>query len=255
MKILTTKSFDDLVSFYELEKYLNYYKLYNESEYINSYHGYEHVKKIICSINELFKTPEYFNKLTFNDVKILMIAAIFHDFNYLGIEKRIVDYDALNIESAITAFNRYVEFSNDLFVKYNEEAIRKIIKDSEYPKCLNIELSELSKFFIMCDHSMIIHKGYNFMAFAFSINEFGNTSKYEIIEGALEYIKKVKFDNEYFQNIWDFNKKDIIKGFSDFLNIIFYTYETLTYEELLDRFFYFHEYNSKNIGNVYFELV
>lgn len=255
MDLLNTKNFNDIVHFYDLERYISYFKLYNKSEYINSYHGYEHVKKIICSINELFNNSDYYYIFKYNDIKTLMIAAIFHDFNYIGIDKTIKNYDFFNVNRAINSFEYFIDFIDDSFAKKNSEKIKNIILNSEYPKCMNSKLDNHSKFFILCDHSMIIHKGYNYMGLAFSINEYKNTNITEVLKCSFEYIKNVHFKEKYFQDIWLYNKEQISNNFIKFVDDFFYNKHELTHKELVSRFNLFQKHAAKKTGNDYFEII
>lgn len=226
--LLNTQKFETLVKFYKLEDYLIYYKLYNKSKYINSYHGYEHSKKIICSLYELTKDYEY----SYSEIRTLMISAIFHDFNYIGVDKNNKNYDEINVRNSEKEYCRYCNFKNEVL----SLGISKIILDSEYPKCMNIELDEISKVFITCDHSMIIHEGYNYVGLMFSLNEYGCTSPDEIVDGAHQYMNKVHFMFDKFQNIWETNKDNIRLGFENYIEYIFKTssLSTLSFEAIKD---------------------
>ena len=220
--LLNTSKFNLIVDYFKLSDVLNYYKLFNESPYRNSYHGYMHVMKFICSLFELSKTS-YFNT-TYSQLRCMMIAAIFHDFNYIAYDANNVDYDKLNIEAALEAFKAYMAFqstdANMAISSCSADFILKLIADTEYPKCMKVKLDRLSNIFVECDHSMIIHKNYHIQSFQFQINEFKQTvntkeSIFNIRDSIKNYLNSVHFESPLFLNIFNKNKQDIIKLLDD----------------------------------------
>lgn len=213
MDLLNTLKFDDIVTFFNLHSYLNYYKLYNTSKYINSYHGYEHVKRLICSIHELTKSDFSLIK---SEIRELMIAAIFHDFNYVGVDFTNPNYDHINIISAKEAFNNFCIFTNEGNEPFRKK-IESYIVNTEYPICFSKSLSYHDKILLAADHSMIIYDGYNYMGLMFSVNECLITDLNQIINNAKKYILNASLPNEYFQSILDEHRSDIMCGFEEFV--------------------------------------
>ena len=213
MELLNTRKFNDIVKFYDLEKEILYYKLYNSSKYKNSYHGWEHVKRVICSIFELVKEKDWSHKIPKN----LMTAAIFHDFNYVEISEN-PNYDSININSAVAGYNRYLQNCRT-YPDFDIDVVRNLIFCSEYPACMKMDLSNIEKVFVECDHSMVIHEGYEYMAFLFNLNEGRLSDADKIKENLMTYLTKIKYSEPLFQAIWEDNKDDIIKNCQNFINI------------------------------------
>jgi len=215
-QLLNTFKFEDLVDFYDLEKEILYFKLYNKSPFINSYHGWEHVKRIICSIHEISKI----NKLPHISIKNLMTAGIFHDFDYIGAlpaaDENEKTYDSKNIQAAINAYNTYLNNCRK-YPDFDVEVVRQLILASEYPKCLDASnLNLLESLFIDCDRSMLIHDGYQYMCVLFCVNECNMDDQKEIQKKCLNYLNVLKFNNEHFQRILDQNKNEIEENIVQF---------------------------------------
>lgn len=219
LNLLTTDHFENIINLFDLKPYIDYYKLYNFSHYINSYHGFEHVKRVICSIYELSKPKVNTNVLNKEEIKELMVAAIFHDFNYIGVNHTNPEYDHQNVIEAVRSFQIFCRFSNlvNSEQKLFCDNVENYILKTEYPKCFSIFLTEKEKILLAADHSMIIYQNYEYMALMFSINECRLTQKDEIIENAKKYISNANLPNEYFQEILENNRKKIISKFEGFV--------------------------------------
>ena len=174
----TASKFDDIITCFELEQTLAYYKLFNNSEYRNAYHGYMHVRNMMNSIHDFCKSYP----LAFLLERNLLIAAIFHDFNYVGVDKTDANYDQKNIDAAVAGWNRYVENVEFKYKKYHDPFVRKLILTTRYPNPHVIDVSEelyaiygyehkwtkdISEFITQvindCDHSMPLYRNYLFL--------------------------------------------------------------------------------------------
>lgn len=235
MIVFNETKFENIIKYYNLENYLNYFKLFNKSKYINSYHGYEHVKRFIYS---LFLT--LYNERSYDELRTLMVAAIFHDFGYLGSFSDSIEesFDIKNIEVALEAvsdahYNKRLHFDVDL------NTVKNLIIASEYPKCNYIELSGNSKHFVDCDHSMLLYTTYPFMGLMFFYNELGMRSCEDNFEEKVNsYFDSVKFHNQIFSNMYNKNKEKIVNTYIDFIksHIKSYGYDILNDNILADYY-------------------
>lgn len=214
MIIFNEKKFTDIVDFYQLKDYLVYFKLFNKSKYINSYHGYEHVKRFIYSLFLLLH-----DKRSYDELRTMMVAAIFHDFNYIGSFNSKIEepFDIENINAAIEAVDD-AHYNKKLKFNVNLNQVKNLIKISEYPKCNHIELYDNAKFFIDCDHSMLLYSTYEFMGLLFYYNELGMRKCNDDFENIVDsYFDSIKFHSDLFMNMYNENKKDITKRYKAFI--------------------------------------
>lgn len=206
-KLLNTDHFETIVSHYQLEHALEHFKLFNMSKYINSYHGYEHAKKLICSLHYLTQRHVDMQNLKWNTVRNMMIAAVFHDFNYVGTDFSNPEYDTINVTEAIRAFSKYFQEIKTSKHELSEDAgefIMDLILDTNYPKCMDGNISKLSKIFVACDHSMVLYENYAPHGCYFCYNECGIHEYSDAVpKNADSYFSKLKFSVPEFQAIWD----------------------------------------------------
>jgi hypothetical protein len=225
--ILSNTQFYDLVTFYNLEKYVLAYKLFNPSKYINSYHGYNHVKNIVCAIHFLEGgTLPYF------EARSIMIGGIFHDFGYLLIED-----DALNIINALKAIKKYVQPHE---FEENYQIVHDVIIATQYPyydskKMLNIiNDNNYSAIIRDCDQSMPLFNNYPKMVLELFINEMKCDSTLIMNNTFLE---KLTFKTTYFNNLWKENKNNIIKNIDQMIKYYFkYIYKRNLNSETAKRY-------------------
>lgn len=207
--MLNTRKFHSIVEFFGLNRPINYFILYNDSNYINGYHGYEHMKRTLCSVFELSR----YHKLSFKDTFCLLMASIFHDFSYLGTDKSIKDYDRYNIEVAIDKFKEYLKIDN-IQDETITNSIVKLISDSEYPKCMNMirdnKIDRLSEIFINADHSMVLFENYylhQLLYYVLDSNGEPELSKFK--EAVDSWFEVCSFSISPYKETWEREKYDI----------------------------------------------
>jgi len=212
--LLNTSKFNLIVDYFKLTEPLNYYKLYNASSYRNSYHGYMHVVKFICSLYELSNTT-YFST-TYSQLRSMMIAAIFHDFNYHHFDAHNEKYDVPNIEAAVEGFENYINFTGKN--GHSLDLIKSLISSTEYPKCTKIELTGLEKIFVECDHSMVLYEDYYLASFLFQINEYKqelSLDNFKNMESSIKsYLNSIHFSTPVFLNAFNSGKSEILSKLS-----------------------------------------
>ena len=224
--------FNNIVSLYELEKYILYYKLYNTSKYINSYHGWYHVRNFIWSLYIYSLANPYIHKKL---IKYLMIAAIFHDFNYVGIEKNNSNYDEKNIDAAIDAWNSYCNMNTDLDIS-EMEFISSVISMTQYPLAAKINVdgflagylttdsNDISTLILDCDHSMPLFYNYIGLCWQFLTYEMQAKTYDEYVSSCGNYLQHLHYNLPFFQKLWYQYKKTAISTVENCLESV-KTYE------------------------------
>lgn len=228
MKIDNTV-FDRLVKFYELEDCINFYKLYNTSEYINSYHGWNHVRNFIWAVYVSSLKYGLGHRLT----RYLMVTGIFHDINYqqsFFSSKNDEYFDEKNIDEA-----KHVWATVWKDLKFNEmefDLITKLIGWTKYPEpdaqslddyfcfedvCVN-RSNFVGDIVVDCDHSMPMFQNYNFMAWQLLTYEFEAKTYEQYIDRAGNYLNDLKYRTAEFQRMWKAKKQKVIDNFTLFLN-------------------------------------
>lgn len=243
------KLFDLIAEYYHLNTAIKYYKLFNESKYKNSYHGWMHVKNKLCALH--LCSIQY--KLPYNLTRLCMIAAIFHDYNYAGIEKDNPDYDAKNILNAVEGvedfcYDHYIYFtSKDDEIRNCENFIIALIYGTQYPNyredlesMFNVDYREfidallkgskvnddirlnpgafLIELMRECDHSMPLFMNYEFLCYQFLTFEMGSITKEDYYANANDYLDRLNFSFPVFQDYWSKNREAVKEGIIEFID-------------------------------------
>ena len=125
-----------IIKEYNLEKYLKIL-LEDNSGNNNQYHNFFHSQ---CVFVNSYKIAKYENKFDDNDIRNLLIASLFHDFNHsAGLLK-----DHQNVHLAVVALSFY--FKDEESVK-NFKIIKDLIYKTEFPfnEEIDNELTDLEK--------------------------------------------------------------------------------------------------------------
>jgi HD superfamily phosphodiesterase len=113
--------FLEIIKKFKLEYYLNVI-LTNNNGNTNLYHNFYHTQ---CVTTNCYKIAIDTDTYEENDIKILLIAALFHDFNHSGGKLK---NDSENVKLAIEGFQKYTKES-----KEDTEFICDLIKITEFP--------------------------------------------------------------------------------------------------------------------------
>lgn len=205
---------------YDIWPYFAHFRTHNKTPFIDSYHGDKHVIKVMNSILSVKDECG----LSEDDVRILLVTAIFHDFNYVGIDFSNPNYDAPNLEAAEAALRDFLETSGfaqadvEFWSKYLDLIIG-IIRGSYYrpperesasfiDDCSGKEFwhegefERLRRVFYACDHSMLLYRDYPEACLNMLTREAKMTEFKEMWSVTLRYFSKVSFEIESFQKIW-----------------------------------------------------
>lgn len=111
--------FLEIIKKYKLERYIKYI-LDESTSNLLPYHNLYHVMSVVEYIHDISISENIYK----TEVRLLVIAALFHDFNHSGGKLK----DAENVKNAIKAFEDISE-ENDIDNKF----ITDVIKATEYP--------------------------------------------------------------------------------------------------------------------------
>lgn len=115
-----------IIKKYQLEKYFKILITENNGNN-NPYHNFYHT---CCVINNCHKISEN-EKINDSNIRLLLIAAIFHDFNHSAGKYT----DDKNIEEALTVFRQNSEESEN-----DNQTIERLIRCTQYPYNKNEDL-------------------------------------------------------------------------------------------------------------------
>lgn len=160
-----------------------------------------------------------------------MIAAIFHDFNYVGIEKGNPNYDEANIEAALNAWDLYTDYDSKITID-ESSFVASLIKMTQYPLAGEIIIDDFLKNFLHlydvssefvsnlildCDHSMPMFKNYNFLCWQFLTYEMQSRGYEGYVKSCGTYLMDLKYNLGPFQKRWDIYQENVIADVKLFL--------------------------------------
>ena len=220
---LETKMFTTIVDFYDLKDAINYYHLFNKSRYMNSYHGFNHVKRILCAVWYFTREFQY----DYKTIREYLIAGIFHDFDYISNERETPNFDEKNIEVALKAYKRYIYLLEEKKGTPLELGnVLELIASTEYPNCF-LSKNERHALLINADHSMVFFRNYPMQVLMFYLNEWNNTSKENFITDVNAWFEKVTFLSSALCEKWKKQKEQIRQDVFNFLEQVLIRYSTL----------------------------
>lgn len=236
---LNTSSFLDIVDFYELNNVILFYKLFYK-ENINGFYGFEHIKRMMCTLQYIFKYDKDFSELTFNECKDILTASVFHNFDFV-IPKR---------DNTKTACNAYISYCRKLDKEPNKTVLRLIEvtefahneeKRRYYPDYFNL--------FIDADLSMVLFNDFTYhylMGYLFDYK--CELNKNEFISSLKKYVDNIMFYTKFLSELWEREKEDIVDECVEFIDskTLSIRFESLAKDYLNYRTRYFEDSEQYN---------
>lgn len=166
----------------------------------NPYHNFRHMMHVTWL--SYLACRYYSNVLSKREMRNLMIAAMFHDFNHRGT----VGPDILNIKLAVQAFKDNILLEDKPYIN----DILAVIEATEYPyKTLSSNLDLSLKIIRDADLSQSLCSTWlQQVVFGFAA-EWGKTPL-EVLKAQVNFHKNLKFNTSWAEDTWtveDINKK------------------------------------------------
>ncbi len=177
----------------------------------NPYHNFRHVFHVVwlCDDACMF----YKNQLTKNEMRCLLIAAMFHDFDHPGI----MGDDDLNIARAIRALKKYI-LREDL--EYFE-IIASIISATEYPYKTATHILSLPKQIIRdADMGQAFSVAW-MQQILFGLAEEWGRQPIDVLRAQTEFLKNLRFSTDWAKQMfpqWQIDAK--LAEVEEFLQIL-----------------------------------
>lgn len=185
-----------MLSKYELKPIYDYVISTNPSNDL-PYHNNNHIVRV-CEF--AIMGAEYY-KLSENDIRLLIVACLFHDYNHTGSGAN----DDININNAITSLKEYM--STDIkryhlyFTKEEIDKICNIIQSTRYPE-IREPSNRLEK--IICDADIL--QGFfvdNYINdTVFKIADENNITHQQMINGQPNFLNSRKFHTKWASNLY-----------------------------------------------------
>lgn len=196
-----------------LKKCLNYVFIKNESN-LNTYHNFNHlltVSKYCLLIGKDEKLNEY-------ELRNLICASFFHDFNHSGSNKK----DSHNIALSIGAFSDfYNNYVVDLFTKSKIDfnLVITLIQQTEFPYRTDFNLTNLH--LILRDADMCQLFEYDILYTSiFGLSEELKIKKLKRLDDQINFIQTISFNTNYAKEMWQKLKESKLKEFELLKKII-----------------------------------
>jgi len=167
------------------------------------YHNFRHIFHVVwlCYQACIF----YIGTLTPREMRNLLIAALFHDFDHSGM----IGNDDLNIERAVRGFKRYIMKEDQGHV----EEIISLIRATEYPYKVSSEsLTLLSQIIRDADMSQALSEAW-IQQVIFGLASEWNKKPIEVLEMESIFHKNLKFHTEWALSM--FSQEDIDKKIAE----------------------------------------
>jgi HD superfamily phosphodiesterase len=172
--------FVDIIKKYNLEPYLKIIITKNNGNY-NDYHNIYHIITVVKN-TYLIAIDE---KISDTDIRLLLIAAMFHDFDHSG--GKIKD-DAENIKSAIDAFYKYTKESD-----INNDFVVNIIKCTQFPYKEDEILTKYQKIIRDADMLQWVEDNFIQQILLGLSKEYGGIISVNSLENQIKFMKNTKF--------------------------------------------------------------
>lgn len=166
----------------------------------NPYHNNNHIIDVFNNSMLLFNLYKKTYDLSDTDELYLGLAALFHDFNHSGGKLK----DNKNIKNSLNGLKKYLKIINKTDL-YNN--IKNIIKATEFPH-KNIELNILQK--IIRDADTMGGITDNWLNNVKSLAKEYNKTLKEFIPDQISFLKNIKYNTNYCNNLLNKNKNNII---------------------------------------------
>lgn len=175
----------NIIKKFNLDNYFNIILNYNKSNNA-PYHNMYHLLCVMKNCFAIAKSEGYTNK----EIRPLLIAALFHDFNHSMGKKK----DSENVKEAIKEFLKYSEES-----KEDNEKIVAIIEATEFPYVID-KLNQEQKIIRDADLMQIFADNY-FQQNILGLAEEFSSPLSKFLEGQTKFMDEVKFNTEYGKRI------------------------------------------------------
>jgi HD superfamily phosphodiesterase len=174
----------NIIKFNKLENYLKIILKENKSNNL-PYHNLYHTLCVVDNVHAISTNEELSSK----EIRLVMLAALFHDFNHSGGKLS----DSENVKNAIEAFKTFsVESEKD------NNFVVEIIKATEYPYVIkDDELSLYQKIIRDADLMQTFEKNYLQQNVIGLMEELKVDSLDKMLEGSLNFWKNCKFHTDF----------------------------------------------------------
>jgi hypothetical protein len=158
------------------------------------------------NINHLLTVTKY-------DVKNMLIAAIFHDFNHSAGKKK----DAANIADAKAGIKEFVEKED---IKVDIDFIDKVLDATEYPYAIESkDLNEFQAIIRDADLTQVFESNWIYQNI-FGLSKELNMTPVEFMKGQRKFLESVKFNTAYGEYLAKEKWPQVMKEFEALENII-----------------------------------
>ncbi len=175
------------------------------------YHNFRHIFHVMWLCHDACKF--YKNQLSKREMRNLLIAAMFHDFNHTGSTKN----DQINIQNALKGLKKYISQKDKVFYK----EIYDLIKETQFPhKTPSLELPLLAQILRDADVGQTLSTDW-IQQIVFGLSVEMGTTPILILKKQEEFLRSLHFTSKWGRLKFDsvqIGKK--IKETSDILKII-----------------------------------
>lgn len=188
----------NIIKFNKLENYLKIILKENKSNNL-PYHNFYHTLCVVDNVHAISTNEELLDE----EIRLLMLAALFHDFNHSGGKLP----DSENVKNAIASF---LEHSSE--TEEDNNFVVEIIKATEYPYVIKEdELSLYQKIIRDADLMQVFEKNY-LQQNVFGLMQELKFHKLEMmLDGSLSFWQNCKFHTDYAKKAAMRNMPSIIK--------------------------------------------
>lgn len=174
--------------------------------YHNFYHG-------LVVTSSCIEAADFYN-LEWNDVELLIAAALFHDFNHSGGKEK-DDWNVIKAKKAFITWN----LINKKFNDEDKSKILEIIDATQYPYVINhFDLNYLQQIIRDADLTQLFKEGriqQNYLG----LGQEMNSDIKSVLEGTLKFIETINPCTSWFKPKWDIEKPKIIKEVRTLLSV------------------------------------
>ena len=187
---------------------IHYFRVvfYNARNLSNPYHNFRHLFHVLWLC---FSAAQFYaTSLSKHDIRELLIAAMFHDFDYTGM----MGNDDVNITLALRGLKKH------LLVEDGDSYpnIEKLIRATQYPYVIPVEELDLrGKIIRDADLSQALSPAW-IQQVIFGLSEEWNKAPIEVLLAQVGFLNSVKFHTEWAHHEFDLEAKrnevaDLIK--------------------------------------------
>jgi hypothetical protein len=174
----------------------------------NPYHNFRHMFHVLWLCHEACKF--YRDRLSPRPMRILLIAALFHDFDHSGKAGN----DDLNIERSVRGLETYITEADRPLI----EEIAKLIKATQYPYVVEADTLELSGLILRdADVSQCLSVAW-IQQCVFGFAEEWNVTPCEVLRRQKPFLDSVRFHTSWAQN--QFSHVDIKAKIQEAMEIL-----------------------------------